>query len=53
MFQVDPASIVEQSIPVPPPDPVAAGSAVIISTRGRPDIVAALVKRLGQQTRPP
>src|SRR5262249_25395781 len=28
-------------------------TAVIISTRGRPDIVNALVKQLGEQTRPP
>jgi GT2 family glycosyltransferase len=29
------------------------GTAVIISTRGRPDIVASLVKHLAEQTRPP
>ena len=31
----------------------AKGTAVIVSTRGRPDIVASLVKQLGEQTRPP
>jgi len=29
------------------------GTAVIVSTRGRPDIVASLVQKLGEQTRPP
>ena len=40
------------------PHPLAAnagalGTAVIISTRGRPEIVASLVRQLGQQTMPP
>src|SRR5262245_14517577 len=29
------------------------GTAIIVSTRGRPDIVHSLVKQLGEQTRPP
>ena len=29
------------------------GTAVIVSTRGRPEIVASLVQQLGEQTRPP
>ncbi len=38
---------------VPGQRPAPAGTAVIISTRGRPDIIAALVRQLDQQTRPP
>ena len=29
------------------------GTAIIVSTRGRPDIVASLVRQLGEQTKPP
>src|SRR4051794_35137944 len=29
------------------------GTAIIISTRGRPDIVNALVRQIGEQSRPP
>jgi len=54
MFQFDPASIVARGTPVKPENaPGTKGTAVIVSTRGRPDIVASLVKQLGEQTRPP
>ena len=35
------------------PNAATPGTAVIISTRGRPEIVASLVRQLGQQTKPP
>lgn len=37
----------------PAPNAGTPGTAVIISTRGRPEIVASLVRQLGQQTMPP
>ena len=50
MFQFDPASLAGSSR-------VAAsdthGTAVIVSTRGRPTIVASLVRQLAEQTKPP
>jgi hypothetical protein len=68
MFQFEPASLESQSTRVEGGDtlligaaahsadaPVCQGqgTAVIVSTRGRPDIVHSLVKQLGEQTRPP
>lgn len=54
MLQFDPASIAARSTPVQAGDAAGTkGTAVIVSTRGRPDIVASLVKQLGEQTRPP
>jgi len=54
MSQFDPVSRVAESAPVQAGDIAAAkGTAVIVSTRGRPDIVASLVRQLGEQTRPP
>jgi glycosyltransferase involved in cell wall biosynthesis len=54
MSRRDPACAVAQRARVQADEtPGANGTAVIVSTRGRPDIVAALVRRLGEQTRPP
>jgi GT2 family glycosyltransferase len=55
MFQFEPSSFVLGSTPVKPAIDAAPteGTAVIISTRGRPAIIASLVKQLGEQTRPP
>ena len=33
--------------------PYLGGTAIVVSTRGRPDIVHSLVKQLGEQTKPP
>ena len=51
MYQFDPASIVTQSTPVGSVN--GHGTAIIVWTRGRPDIVASLVTQLGEQTMPP
>ena len=51
MFQFDPASVVAGSSRVAPSD--THGTAVIVSTRGRPAIVASLVRQLAEQTKPP
>lgn len=54
MYQFDPASVMTRSAPVESEDAVdPRGTAVIVSTRGRPEIVASLVKQLGEQTKPP
>lgn len=60
MFQFEPARIEAGSTPVqsgeatsPATAPAGEGTAVIVSTRGRPDIVSALVKELAAQTQPP
>ena len=67
MFQIEPAAFDAQSILVeaalglsrernagtPRNANENKGTAVIVSTRGRPDIVRSLVKQLGEQTRPP
>jgi GT2 family glycosyltransferase len=54
MFKFDPASIVARSARAQAGDSTCTqGIAVIVSTRGRPDIVASLVRQLGQQTKPP
>jgi len=54
MFQFDPVAVAKQSTPIPAGPSVAGRStAVIVATRGRPDIVASLVKQLGEQTKPP
>ena len=54
MSQFDADSIVTESPPARAADrPDPRGTAVIVSTRGRPDIVASLVKQLGEQTKPP
>ena len=54
MSQFDATSTVTGSTAVEAGDkPVTKGTAVIVSTRGRPDIVASLVRQLSEQTRPP
>jgi GT2 family glycosyltransferase len=63
MFQFEPASLEAQSTPIDRNDEFPGranattsqgkGTAVIVSTRGRPDIVHSLVRQLGEQTRPP
>jgi glycosyltransferase involved in cell wall biosynthesis len=54
MSQFDSASAIAESTPVQAGDLSGTkGTAVIVSTRGRPDIVASLVRQLGEQTRPP
>lgn len=60
MFQFEPARVEAGSTPVPSDAatslaaaPSGEGTAVIISTRGRPDIVSALVAQLSEQTRTP
>src|ERR1700704_4681465 len=54
MPQFDSASAVAESTAVQAGDLSGIkGTAVIVSTRGRPDIVASLVRQLGEQTRPP
>ena len=54
MYQFDPTSVVTRSTPVESENAAGAhGTAIIVSTRGRPDIVASLVKQLGEQTKPP
>jgi hypothetical protein len=66
MFQFEPASLEARSAPIDGADEFLGratarqadstrgkGTAVIVSTRGRPDIVHSLVKQLGQQTKPP
>src|SRR5437016_13775464 len=54
MSQFDPSSTVAGGTAVQIGDtPTTKGTAVIVSTRGRPDIVASLVQKLGEQTRPP
>lgn len=68
MFQFEPASLEARSAPIDGVgeflDRTAArdagtsasqgeGTAIIVSTRGRPDIVNSLVNQLGEQTRPP
>jgi GT2 family glycosyltransferase len=60
MFQFEPARVEAGSTPVPSSDampladkPAGERTAVIISTRGRPDIVSALVEQLAGQTRAP
>jgi hypothetical protein len=52
MFQFDPTSVLARSAS-PLSEADAHGTAVIVSTRGRPDIVASLVTQLGHQTKPP
>src|SRR5436190_750312 len=52
MPQFDPASTVAGSTQAGN-TPGTKGTAVIVSTRGRPNIVASLVQQLGEQTRPP
>jgi glycosyltransferase involved in cell wall biosynthesis len=53
MFHFDSTSIVAKSAATSATTENTSGTAVIVSTRGRPDIVNALVKELGRQTRPP
>ena len=54
MSQFDPASTVAGRTSIQVGNtPGTKGTAVIVSTRGRPDIVASLVQQLGEQTRPP
>jgi GT2 family glycosyltransferase len=56
MFRFKPEAAASQGAPVTVgrvPPALAEGTAIIISTRGRPDIVEALVEQLGRQTRPP
>jgi len=54
MSQFDPGCAIAGSTPVQASDtPGTTGTAVIVSTRGRPDIVASLVQQLAAQTRPP
>src|SRR4051812_2658533 len=53
MFHFDSASIVARGAATSETTAGGNGTAVIVSTRGRPDIVDALVKQLGKQTRPP
>jgi len=54
MSQFDAASAVAERARVQADDtPGTKSTAVIVSTRGRPDIVASLVQQLGEQTRPP
>jgi GT2 family glycosyltransferase len=55
MFHFDPVSVLTEHAPVVTGGEalVTKNTAVIVSTRGRPDIVSSLVKQLGEQTRPP
>ena len=54
MFQFDPASVVSGGTTAKLGNAVVPhGTAVIVATRGRPDIVASLVKQLREQTKPP
>lgn len=59
MLQLEPMRAEARSVPVgfgsglAMAAPQTSGTAVIISTRGRPDIVRALVEQLAGQTRPP
>jgi GT2 family glycosyltransferase len=60
MLQFEPARVEAGSTPIQPDGeampaeaPAGEGTAVIISTRGRPDIVRGLVERLAAQTRAP
>jgi len=64
MFQFEPVALDAQSVPVEAGHDILSlssprntnenkGTAVIVCTRGRPDIVHSLVKQLGEQTRPP
>lgn len=56
MYQFKPDAVASQDAPVAAvervPSAMADGTAIIISTRGRPHIVNALVEQLDQQTRP-
>jgi len=53
MFQFEPTSLETRSEPIDGADEFLGrankGTAVIVSTRGRPDIVQSLVKQLGEQ----
>lgn len=53
MYQFDPASVVSSRAHLSMETSPGQGTAVILSTRGRPDVVASLVTELGLQTRPP
>ncbi|MEH2514083.1 GT2 family glycosyltransferase [Nitrobacteraceae bacterium AZCC 1564] len=58
MFQFEPAQVKARSIPVQSGEGISLGAAphgtaIIISTRGRPDIVHALVEELDEQSRVP
>lgn len=53
MFHFNPGSVLARDTAIPIVNADGKGAAVIVSTRGRPDIVASLVRQLGEQTIPP
>lgn len=53
MFQLDHAVVSRSNLNEATGEAAAKGTAVIVSTRGRPEIVASLVKQIARQTKPP